>query len=367
MATRLTEIILIFASRNYNYMIYMKASLILSFLLVCFNIALAKGVDEEAHLEQVVSIYYDGTNESEFYKAVDNYRNFLKGKNNEQKYYQLWEKDINYDIQHNHFRNALQKMEQLKNELKEAKAEDFYYMVDYLMGVFYGMREDNVLAKQHLQQAAELVDPNKAHDALLRIYQTLANICIFKNLEKGLEGYVWADKAIDMAKDPEDLCGSLALKAMVAFGHNDKSTFYKCVGEIEKIKKEHPNWEFKMYQKYVEMGRATYDGNFDKAIVTCDSIRDEVGRLYFLATIYEIKGDLQKERDTLFELLRAKDQRNNEISTLTVNDINLDFLIEQERLNVHKIQMYACVAIVAIIAITFLLFFIIRARLRRKK
>ncbi len=344
----------------------MKASLILSFLLVCFNIALAKGVDEEAHLEQVVSIYYDGTNESEFYKAVDNYRNFLKGKNNEQKYYQLWEKEINYDIQHNHFRNALQKMEQLKNELKEAKAEDFYYMVDYLMGVFYGMREDNVLAKQHLQQAAELVDPNKAHDALLRIYQTLANICIFKNLEESLEGYMWAEKAIKASKDLIELSSSLSLKAMVAFGHYDRDTFEKCYYEIEKIRKEHPDQKFTKYRKYVNRGRAAYDGDYEKAIETCDSIADEVGRLYFLATIYAVKGDVQSERDTLLKLLRAKDFRNNSISTLTINDLNQDFLLEQERLNNQKTKLYIRFAIISIIALTILLlgffYFITRKR-----
>ncbi len=71
---------------------------------------------------------------------------------------------------------------------------------------------------------------------------------------------------------------------MVAFGHNDRATFEKCYQEIEKIRKEHPGKELNKYRKYVNIGRAAYDDNYDKAIAICDSIRDEVfpptGSLY---------------------------------------------------------------------------------------
>jgi len=75
---------------------------------------------------------------------------------------------------------------------------------------------------------------------------------------------------------------------MVAFGHNDRATFEKCYQEIEKIRKEHPGKELNKYRKYVNIGRAAYDDNYDKAIAICDSIRDEVGRLYFLANIFSL-------------------------------------------------------------------------------
>ena len=341
--------------------------LLLSMLLGISTVSAQETDAEEARMAHAVAVYYEGTNEVEFYQAINNYRDYLKGKGDMRQYYEAWEKEIEYDIQHNHFRTALKKTEQLKNELKEAKAEDYYYLIDYLMGVFYGMREENVQAKQHLQQAALLADSEKAREALLQIYQTLANVCIFKNLEDGYEGYDWADKAFKISETPEEQCSSLSLKAMVAFGHNDRRTFDQCYNEIVKLRQKHSDRELNMFGKYVLMGRVTYNGDYEEAVAICDSIPDEVGRLYFLATIYDIKGDLQQERDALFDLLRAKDRRNNEISTLTVNDLDKDFLLEQERMKTQRIQLYVYVAIAVIVAITVLLFFVLRARWREKR
>ena len=55
---------------------------------------------EEARLDHIVFIYYEGTNEYEFYKAIGNYRKYVKGKHDSHKYYQSWYKEIAYDIYH---------------------------------------------------------------------------------------------------------------------------------------------------------------------------------------------------------------------------------------------------------------------------
>lgn len=352
----------------------MKIRAFLLFVLLCtgFNTVFAEAQDaEEAHLERVVSLYYGGTNHYEFYKAINNYRHYLLGKKRMREYYTSWEKEIVYDVHHNHFRNALHKTEVLKNELQAAKAEKYYYLVDYLMGVFYGMREDNQMAKRHLLQAAKLIDPEQDQEVLLDIYQTLANISVSKHLEEGFDGYTWADKAINISKNAEERCASVALKAMVAFGHTDKATFEKCYTDIERIKRENPNGKFTKYAKYVRIGRAAFAGDYEKAIQICDSIRDEVGRYYFMATIYDIKGDVQAERDGLIKLLKAKDRRNNEISSLTVNEINQDLQIEYERMAAQKARARASITIIVIIALatvlSLLILYLIVRYLRRRK
>ena len=319
---------------------------------------------DEAYFEEAVNIYYEGTNEYEFYKAIENYRNFLSAIGDKQKYYATWEKEVKYDVYHNHFRNALKNTEHLKEVLQADNAEDYYYMVDYLMGFFYGMRENNELSKEFLKKAAEKVNPDKNNEALIQIYQTLANICIFNSLEESLQGYRWADLAYDLSKDPVDRHSSMSLKSMVAFGHNDKEMFEKCWSELDKIKKANPDINFWMYSRYVHLARYAFDGDYDQAVSMCDSISEEVGRLYFLTQIYKLKGDLEAENAALISLLKAKDDRNDNISTLTVNDINQDFQLKMKQLEAQEREQYVQVAVVAglVIALALVVLFFFRKK-----
>lgn len=345
-----------------------KSLLIIMLLLTGFDAAFAQRTSEtESQLTYAVSLYYKGSNATVFYDAVHKYRDYLEAHHRMGDYYNAWAKEINYDIQHNHFRNALKKTEKLKDELEDRNAEEYYYLIDYLMGVFYGMREDNQLAKQHLLHAVQLANPEKDQRVLLEIYQTLSNISIFKHLEESLVGYSWANEAVRLSQTPEDRCTSLSLKAMVALGHVDKDAFEKCYADITRIKNENPDKQFTKYSMYVEMGRATFDGDFDRAVQLCDSIVDEVGRYYFLVTIYEIKGDVKGERDALLKLLKAKDRRNNDISTLTVNDIEQDFQLEHQRYSLQKAQIYAHIIRVAVIVLAVVVCFAVLYLIFRRR
>lgn len=345
-----------------------RALLVIMLLIAVCNATLGQETAEnESKLAYAVSLYYKGENAQKFYDAIHKYRDFVEANQRTHDYFALWKQEIYYDIQHNHYRNALKKTEQLKDELKDRDAEPYYYLIDYLMGMFYGMREENQLAKQHLLQAIKLAEPENDSAELLAIYQMLTNISIFKHLEEELVGYSWADQAVRLSQTPEDRCASLSLKSMVAFGHVDRTTFEKCYADITRIKRENPDKQFTKYSKYVALCRAAYDGDYDRAVQLCDSIADEVGRYYFLATIYEVKGDVAGERDALLKLLKAKDRRNNEISTLTVSDINQDFQLEHQRYSVQKAQIYAQITRIVVISLAVVLCFVILYLILRRR
>ena len=337
--------------------------LILLLMSICTITASADETNEE-HLKRVVAIYYDGTNEYEFYQAINNYLEYAKEKSDYYTYYHLRQKEIIYDINHNEYSKALEKTIQLKNDLLNANAETYYYMIDYLMGLFYGTRENNKLSKEHFIKAADKAKVLNDKADLLLIYQTMANICIFNSLEESLQGYKWADLAYELSEDPIDRHSSMSLKSMVAFGHNDKDMFDKCWRELEKIKKANPDVNFWMYSRYVLLGRYAFDGDYDQAVSMCDSITEKVGRLYFLTQIYKLKGDLKAENAALVSLLKAKDERNDDISTLTVNDINQNFLLKMKQLEAQEREQYVQVSIIVgiVIALTLAVIFFFRKK-----
>lgn len=334
--------------------------LILLMMSICTITASADDAKEE-HLKRVVAIYYDGTNKYEFYQAINKYLNYAKEKGDYYTYYHLRQKEIVYDIYQNEYSKALDKTIQLKNDLLYANAESYYYMIDYLMGLFYGTRENNKLSKEYFIKAADKAKALNDKNDLLLIYQTMANICIFNSLEESLQGYKWADLAYELSEDPIDRHSSISLKSMVAFGHNDKDMFDRCWRELENIKKANPHVYFWMYSLYVNLGRHAFDGDYDQAVSMCDSISEKVGRLYFLTQIYKLKGDLQAENTALVSLLKAKDERNDDISTLTVNDINQDFQLKMRQLEAQKreqfVQIVVIVGIVIALALVVLFFF----------
>ena len=83
-----------------------------------------------------------------------------------------------------------------------------------------------------------------------------------------------------------------------------------------------------MYWKYMHLGRFLFDGDFAQAVKACD--------------------------ETLYKLMAAKDKRNNEISTLTINDINQDIQMEQQRITGERIKLYTHIAITLIVALIIL-------------
>ena len=111
----------------------------------------------ERRLADIVDIYFEGSNDYEFYRAIENYRNYTKANNHKMKYYRSWHKEIMYDINHNHYYEALEKTEQLRNILQSNEDEKYYYMIDYLMGVFYGTRDNNELSQEYLRKAFEKI------------------------------------------------------------------------------------------------------------------------------------------------------------------------------------------------------------------
>lgn len=319
---------------------------------------------EEERLEHIVSVYFVGSNDYEFYKAIGNLREHVRP--NPQKYFKTMKSEIIYDLNHNYFSKALKKTEQLKDELIEAKAEDLYYIVDYLLGVFYGSRDEIKLCRTYLLKAAKAIEPGTNDSDLLLIYQTLANISIFDDADEGPSGYDWADKAIALSSKPSELSSSLSLKAMIAISHNDKDIFEDCYKKIIKIREDNPDKELSMYWKYMRLGRHVFDGNFDKAAKACDSIPLPVPRLYFLAAVYKLAGDTKAENEALYELIRAKDAQNNEISTLTINDINQEIRINQQRLTSEQIRLYTHIGITLIVALSIvvLAYFVLSRRRR---
>ncbi len=333
---------------------FTSVTLLLMLLLACLITASAQEVKdaEEERLHDIVLTCFDSSDREAFYKANGEYRRYVEERGYDEKYYNSWNNEILYDINNDLYYQALKKTEEMENILKTNEAKDYYHLVNYLKGVFYGTRESNDLCREYMMKALEQTDPERNNADQVAIYQMLANISIF---EEGEAGYEWADKAIAISKDNYGLAGSLGVKAMVAFTHRNKDIFDACYARIDSIKQAAPDDYHPIYEVYMEMGRYAFNGEYDEAIAMTDSILSESERLGFLAIIQHIRGDLKAENEALIRLVSAKERRNNEISVLAVNEISHDIELTKERQQRRRAELYTIIAIFAFLGVTILL------------
>lgn len=309
---------------------------ILLTLLVCLSLfAFAQQEDaEEQRLRDEVYKYFDTTDRLAFEDAVHQLRSYYKTMGKWHEMYTAWENEIVYDINNDHFYSALKKTEDMNDFIVSKDHQDEFYRMDYLMGVFYGTRNNVAMCKKHLDQALEKLKGKKDFKAeVSNIYMLLANILAFDSPDSAT---VSIDKCISLCEDNRDLSAALQMKCIIEFGKKDRAGFVKAYNRISQIKLSDPKGYNPAYEDYVELGMACFEGRFDDALEINSKMTSRLDQMLFLTKIYDMKGDKAAEAESLKKLLKARERWSNEISSMEINDFSNDFNLEQMRREKEK-------------------------------
>ena len=343
-----------------NNYIKTKTTLLLALLLFGLATAFAKEQEdqEEIRLREEVYKYFDTTDRLAFEDAVHQLRSYYKTMGKWHEMYTAWENEIVYDINNDHFYSALKKTEDMNDFIMSNNHVDEFYRMDYLMGVFYGTRNNIAMCKKYLDQALEKLKGRKEYRAeASNIYMLLANILAFDSPDSAT---VSIDKCIALCEDNRDLSAALQMKCIIEFGKKDRAGFMKAYNKNSQIKLSDPKDYNPSYEDYVEQGMASFEGRFDDALEINSKMNNRLDQLLFLTKIYDMKGDRAAEAEALKTLLKAREKWYSEISSMEINDISNDINLEQMRREKDKaydlmtyIALGACV-----LGVLFLSYFI---------
>ena len=343
-----------------NSYIKTKTTLLLALLLFGLATAFAKEQEdqEEIRLREEVYKYFDTTDRLAFEDAVHQLRSYYKTMGKWHEMYTAWENEIVYDINNDHFYSALKKTEAMNDFIMSNNHVDEFYRMDYLMGVFYGTRNNIAMCKKYLDQALEKLKGRKEYRAeASNIYMLLANILAFDSPDSAT---VSIDKCIALCEDNRDLSAALQMKCIIEFGKKDRAGFMKAYNKNTQIRLSDPKDYNPSYEDYVEQGMACFEGRFDDALEINSKMNTRLDQLLFLTKIYDMKGDRAAEAEALKTLLKAREKWYSEISSLEINDISNDINLEQMRREKDKaynlmtyIALGACV-----LGVLFLSYFI---------
>ena len=343
-----------------NNYIKTKTTLLLALLLFGLATAFAEEQEdqEETRLRKEMYKYFDTTDRLAFEDAVHQLRSYYKTMGKWHEMYTAWENEIVYDINNDHFYSALKKTEAMNDFIMSNNHVDEFYRMDYLMGMFYGTRNNIAMCKKYLDQALEKLKGRKEYRAeASNIYMLLANILAFDSPDSAT---VSIDKCIALCEDNRDLSAALQMKCIIEFGKKDRAGFMKAYNKNTQIRLSDPKDYNPSYEDYVEQGMACFEGRFDDALEINSKMNTRLDQLLFLTKIYDMKGDRAAEAEALKTLLKAREKWYSEISSMEINDISNDINLEQMRREKDKaynlmtyIALGACV-----LGVLFLSYFI---------
>ena len=341
---------------------------ILLTILICLSLfAFAQEKDaEEQRLRDEVYKYFDTTDRMAFEDAVHQLRSYYKTMGRWHDMYTAWENEIVYDINNDHFYSALKKTEDMNDFIMRKDHQDEFYRMDYLMGVFYGTRNNVVMCKKYLDQALEKLKGKKDFKAeVSNIYMLLANILAFDSPDSAT---VSIDKCISLCEDNRNLSAALQMKCIIEFGKKDRAGFMKAYNKNSMLKRSDPKDYNPAYEDYIELAMACFEGRFDDAFEINSKMTSRLDQMLFLTKIYDMKGDKAAEAESLKKLLKARERWSNEISSMEINDISNDINLEQMRREKDKAyDMVTYIAMGASLVVVLFLSYLIWSRRKHMK
>lgn len=238
-------------------------------LLASVNIAFADkavsdltGEDKE-RFDKFRHLFTTG-NPNEFYSYTKEYAEYLKKQGDMNLYYKLKNNEGFYALRHNQILQAMEIAEALEKEVRENKAENYYYLPVALMGdVYYESHDMRKAEKFFLQALDEAGDRDPKFT--MRTYMSLGEMQALKNPQKALE---WYDKAIELAQmynNMEYLSMSVAMKGYIHFLAGDAGKFYRSYDDYNNLRQSGDPDFSKRYNNVMEIAKLTFDGDYRDA------------------------------------------------------------------------------------------------------
>lgn len=238
-------------------------------LLASVNIAFADkavsdltGEDKE-RFDKFRHLFTTG-NPNEFYSYTKEYAEYLKKQGDMNLYYKLKNNEGFYALRHNQILLAMEIAEALEKEVRENKAENYYYLPVALMGdVYYESHDMRKAEKFFLQALGEAGDRDPKFT--MRTYMSLGEMQALKNPQKALE---WYDKTIELAQmynNMEYLSMSVAMKGYIHFLAGDAGKFYRSYDDYNNLRQSGDPDFSKRYNNMMEIAKLTFDGDYRDA------------------------------------------------------------------------------------------------------
>lgn len=224
-----------------------KIVFIVTMLVVCVTLAARqKNADQEklqpSEQEQAMAqrLYEAqiGGNDSDFYEAHGAFMDFLKERQDWDRYYRMWLNRVIYEVNNKHFHRAFIEIQYIIDDIQERHQEQYLYIANMGLGFFYNGRNQPEVGEVYFRQALQGIDAEKNPVAAFNVYLSLGQSLSFK---RPAEAMACLDSLPQqMLENPMYESGVLGYRCIIANKLGDREAFDRYFARYDSIRQHLP-------------------------------------------------------------------------------------------------------------------------------
>jgi signal transduction histidine kinase len=263
---------------------------------------------------------YSDSNETAFYQATEQLKDYYLQHDNKDSYYKVYLNELLYDTEHGKTYRAIKKANMMLHDMEE-QGDKHYDIVYSALGNIYDLRGNYRMANKYYKDALKACAPNDT-GALVGIYSRIASLQAHREPQKAME--VNEHFGSMTANNPQYHKVYVVQKGEISFYLRDKRLFEKTYEEYLQICEKYP-----LLDGYgadmMKMLKAAFTGDYATALETLEHSStdfDALDRCDMRILIYEMMGNRQQALKEVEYRRDLRDSLNSDMLFESINEIN---------------------------------------------
>lgn len=334
-------------------------------ILLCFIIALscalpypARAIDDfDKTYREYLNLYASQGKDEQFYALSQQIKQHYLERGEMSDYYRIEVNEAMYDSEHHSHYQAIRKMVELLNKMKENNYSGMNLVYVALGNIFESSGNQNV-AKHYYEEA--IAHTNDHDDRLaMDAYSRMANLLKLSNPK---EARLWNEKYVFLSnKSPEYHQVYLYINAVIAFAEGNKADFLKAKDEYDKYHQANSSLSNYGMQTINIMSQA-FAGNYAQALAQLNKANNEIGLVMdhdMRIIIHEMQGNLQAALQASKARSQCIDSLNASLQMHNIREIATETQLAKTKAEAasEHMRMLTIVLVLAILLIGLLIFF----------
>lgn len=251
----------------------------------------AQEQEEQAYAQRIYEAQVSD-NDSAFYAANLAFMDYLKQREDWDKYYRSWMNRALYDINYKHFHRAFSEIHHMTEDIRERHQEKYLYIPNMALGLYYNSRNQPEMGEEHFRRALRSIDTEHEPVAVFNCYLSLAQSLSFK---RPSEAMTCLDSLPQqMLQNPMYESGVLGYRCIIANMMGDDEAFNNYFAQYDSIRQNMPAQFNAANLEQVMVCRSLMQKDYQRALAWCDSIDVPLTATELRLNIYEDMGDWER-------------------------------------------------------------------------